>query len=130
MGYEEVDWIVESNGVEEIISTADYDAVPIPPKPNAVHSAEMPAPPPQSPRRRYVPEENLFVTTHARKSRIVICDSNIKDLVPVRRIGLDKPGFGVGGIQLRRVEQLDRAIRRTSENLGHILALTLKNFGN
>lgn len=124
--YEVVNWIDESNGVLKIISTADYNAVPIAPKPNAVHPTKMPAPSPQSPRRRYVPEKNLFVTTHTRETRIVICDSNIKDLVSVRRIGLDQPGFGVGGIQLRRVEQLDRAIRRTSENLSHVLALTLE----
>lgn len=45
----------------------------------------------------------------------------------MRRVGLDKPRFGVGGVQLRRIEQLDRAIRRTSENLSHNLALTLKS---
>lgn len=112
---------------EKIISTTDYDAVPIPPKPNAVHPAEMPAPSPQSPRSCDVPKENLFVATHTRESRIVICDSNIKDLVSMRRVGLDKPRFGVGGIQLRRIEQLDRAIRRTSENLRHSSALSLKS---
>lgn len=109
------------------MSTADYDAVPIPPKPNAVHPAEMPAPSPQSTRSCHVPKENLLVTTDTRESRIVICDSNIKDLVSVRRVSLDKPRFGVGGIQLRRIEQLDRAIRRTSENLCNDLALTLQS---
>lgn len=116
--------------MEKIISTADYDTVPIPPKPHAVYSAEMPAPPPQSPRCRYVPEKNLFVTTHASKPRIVICDSKIKDFVSMRRIGLNKPRFGVGGIQLHRIEELNRAIRGTSENLSHIWLLPLKVFGN
>lgn len=110
---------------KKIISTADYDAVAISPKPNAVHSAEMPGPSPQSPRSCYVPKENLFVTTYTRESCIVICNSNIKDLVSVRRVGLNKPRFGVGGIQLRRIEQLNRAIRRTGENLSHNLV-----FGN
>lgn len=57
----------------------------------------MAAPPSQSARRRYVPEKNLLVTTHTSKPRIIICDSNIKNLVSVRRIGLDKPGVGIGG---------------------------------
>lgn len=89
----------------------------------------MPAPSPQCPRSCHVPKENLLVTTHTCESRIVICDSNIKNLVSVRRVGLDKPRFGVGGIQLRRIEQLDRAIRRTSENLCHDLAPTLQSLG-
>lgn len=87
----------------------------------------MPAPSPQSPGSCHVPKENLLVTTHTRETRIIICDSNIKDLVTVRRVGLDKPRFRVGGIQLRRIEQLDRAIRRTSEKLRHDLALTLQS---
>lgn len=68
------------------------------------------APPPQRPRRRDIPQEDLLVTPYAGEARIVVGDREVQDLVAVRGVALDQTGLGDGRVGFERVVEVDEAV--------------------
>jgi hypothetical protein len=69
-----------------------------------------PAPPPQRPRSRDIPQEDLLVPPYAGEARIVVFDREVQDLVAVRGVALDQAGLGDGRVGFERVVEVDEAV--------------------
>lgn len=74
---------------------------------HTVDPAEVPAPSFQCSSCSYVPKKDLLVTANAGEPGIVVCDSEIEDLVAVGRIALDETRFGNGVGSFGRVVEVD-----------------------
>ncbi|KAL8782894.1 MAG: hypothetical protein Q9213_005006 [Squamulea squamosa] len=73
----------------------------------------MPRPPPQRPRRRHIPQENLLVPSHAGESRVILRDGDVEDFVAVGGICLDQTRVRGGGGGFGGVVETDGAVGGT-----------------
>jgi len=68
--------------------TRNNNIPPRSPKRTSIHPPHMPAPPPQRPRARHIPQKHRLIPSDADEARVVVRDGDVQDLVAVCAVRL------------------------------------------